>query len=78
MGAVEECLKCLIVLAVKLLAGDEELVPPLKFSHLESVLSFWMEPPLFRCLKVYGLALFSEQYTNGIFKTIRNIHFLCS
>ena len=22
------------------------------FSHLESVLSFWMVPPLFRCLKV--------------------------
>ena len=51
-GAVEECLKCLIVLAVKLLAGVEALVPPLKNSHLESVLSFWMEPPLFRCLKV--------------------------
>ena len=23
-----------------------------KISHLESVLSFWMEPPLFRYLKV--------------------------
>ena len=25
---------------------------PVKISHLESVLSFWMEPPLFRYLKV--------------------------
>ena len=49
---MEECLICPIVLVVKLLTGFEALVPPLKSSHLESVLSFWMEPPLSRCLKV--------------------------
>ena len=41
--------------------------PCKKISHLESVLSFWMEPPLFRYLKVYGLALFSEQYNKYVF-----------
>ena len=34
-------------LVVKLLAGLEAFGPP-----VESVLSFWMEPPLFRYLKV--------------------------
>ena len=59
-GAVGEFLICLIVLVVKLLTGFEALVPPVKKSHLVSVLSFRMEPPLFRCLKVQGLALFSD------------------
>ena len=36
--------------------------------HMESVLSFWMELPLFRYLKVQGLALFSRQYTNDVLK----------
>ena len=30
LGAVEECLICLIIFVVKLLAGFEVLVPPLK------------------------------------------------
>ena len=44
LGAEGECLICLKVLVVKLLTGFEALVPP-KESHLESVLSFWMDPP---------------------------------
>ena len=73
------CLICLMVLVVKLLTGFEAFGPPVKkISHLESVLSFWMEPPLCRYLKVYGLALFSVQYTKYVFKMLRNIHILCS
>ena len=53
------------ILAVKLLTVFEVFVPPVKDS-------LWMEPLLFRCLNLDGLALFSEQYM------IRNINFLCS
>ena len=52
--------------------------PLKKISHLESLLSYWMEPPFFRYLKVQRLAIFSEQYTKYVFKTLRNIHFLYS
>ena len=60
------CLICLIVLVVKLQTGFEAFGPPVK--ELESVLSFWLEPPLFRYLKMYGLPLFSEQFSHDVFK----------
>ena len=43
---------CLIGLVVKLLTGFKELAPPVKKSHLESVLSYWMEHKLLWCLNV--------------------------
>ena len=52
---------------MKLQTGFEAFGPPVK--ELESVLSFWLEPPLFRYLKVYGLALFRRQYKNNVFKS---------
>ena len=42
--------------------------PLKKISHLESLLSYWMEPPFFRYLKVQRLALFSEHIPNMFLK----------
>ena len=61
-----------------LLTGFEAFGPPVKEFAFGVSVVILMEPLFFRFLKVYGLALFSEQYTNVVFKTLRNIHFLCS
>ena len=72
------CLIYLIVLVVKLLTGFEAMGPPVKEFALGVSDVISMEPLFFRYLNVYGLALFSEQYTNVVFKTLSNIRFLYS
>ena len=64
------CLVCLIVLVVKLPTGFEAFGPPVKHFVLGVRVVIWMAPPLFRYLKVLGLALLSEQYTNDESATI--------
>ena len=70
---------CLIVLVVKLLTGFEALVPPVKkFSYGFSAVI--LDGTSFvQILKGLGASTVSEQLlTNDVFKTLHNIHFLCS
>ena len=72
------CLICLIVLAVKLLTGFEAFAPPpwKDFALGASVVTL-DGASIVQIHKGVGLALFSEQFTKDVFKTLHNIHYLC-
>ena len=63
------CLICLIVLVVKLLTGFEAFCPPVKDLALGVSVVI---------LDGASVLQIREQYTNDVFKSLRNIHFLCS
>ena len=75
-----ECLICSIVLVVKLLTGFVAFDPPVKDFAFGVSVVILDEAFVVQILKCVGAstALFSEQYTNDVFKTLRHMHFLCS